>query len=75
MYTLDNPKLMVRSINKSFSVTFNGFYHVAIRISAAVYEALSPVLNELREDLRCTKAQVANLSETVSNLAEQLEQH
>ena len=44
-------------------------------IAAAVFETLSPILNELKEDISCVKSEIANLSETVSHLAEELEYH
>ena len=44
-------------------------------IAAAVFETLSPLLNELKEDISCVKSEIANLSETVSHLAEEQEYH
>ena len=44
-------------------------------IAAAVFETLSPILNELKEDISCVKSEIANLSETVSHLAEEQEYH
>ena len=44
-------------------------------IAAAVFETLSPLLNELKEDISCVKSEIANLSETVSHLVEELEYH
>ena len=44
-------------------------------IAAAVFKTLCPILNELKEDISCVKSEIANLSETVSHLAEQLEDH
>ncbi|CAI8055825.1 hypothetical protein GBAR_LOCUS30446, partial [Geodia barretti] len=44
-------------------------------VATAVFETLSPLLNELKEDISCVKSEIANLSETVSHLVEQLEHH
>ena len=48
--------------------------HTAVRISAAVYEILSPVFNEMKEEIISSVMSVrANISEAVSHLAEKLE--
>ena len=44
-------------------------------IAAAVFKTLCPILNELKEDISCVKSEIANLSETVSHLAEEQEYH
>ena len=50
--------------------------HTAVRISAAVYEIISPVFNEMKEEIISSVMSVrANISEAVSNLAEKLEDH
>ncbi|CAI8020238.1 hypothetical protein GBAR_LOCUS12107, partial [Geodia barretti] len=43
------------------------------KIAAAVFKALSPLLYEMKEDISCVKSEIANLSETVSHLAEELQ--
>ena len=45
------------------------------RIAAAVIGALRPVLNEMKEDISSIQSEMASLSETVSHLAEELEDH
>ena len=46
-----------------------------MRIAAAVYEVLRPILNEIKEDISCIKSDMASLNETVSQLAGKLEDH
>ena len=46
-----------------------------MRIAAAVYEVLRPILNEMKEDISCIKSDIASLNETVSELAGKLEDH
>ena len=46
-----------------------------MRIAAAVYEVLRPILNEMKEDISCMKSDIASLNETVSQLAGKLEDH
>ena len=46
-----------------------------MRIAAAVYEVLRPILNEIKEDISCMKSDIASLNETVSQLAWKLEDH
>ena len=46
-----------------------------MRIAAAVYEVLRPILNEMKEDISCMKSDMASLNETVSQLAGKLEDH
>ena len=46
-----------------------------MRIAAAVYEVLRPILNEIKEDISCIKSDIASLNETVSELAGKLEDH
>ena len=46
-----------------------------MRIAAAVYEVLRPILNEMKEDISCIKSDIASLNETVSQLAGKLEDH
>ena len=41
-----------------------------MRIAAAVYEVLRPILNEMKEDISCIKSDIASLNETVSQLAD-----
>ena len=41
-----------------------------MRITAAVYEVLRPILNEIKEDISCIKSDIASLNETVSQLAD-----
>ena len=41
-----------------------------MRIAAAVYEVLRPILNEMKEDISCMKSDIASLNETVSQLAD-----
>ena len=45
------------------------------RIAAGVIGALRPILNEMKEDISSIKSEMASLSETVSHLAEELEDH
>ena len=49
--------------------------YTVVRIAAAVYEVLRPILNEMKEDISCMKSDIASLNETVSQLAGQLEDH
>ena len=49
--------------------------YTVVRIAAAVYEVLRPILNEIKEDISCMKSDIASLNETVSQLAGQLEDH
>ena len=46
-----------------------------MRIAAAVYEVLRPILDEIKEDISCMKSDIASLNETVSQLAGKLEDH
>ena len=43
---------------------------LVVRIAAAVYEVLRPILNEMKEDISCIKSDMASLNETVSQLAD-----
>ena len=45
--------------------------HTVARIVAAVYETLSPILNEMKEDIGSVKNAVASVNETVNRLAEE----
>ena len=49
--------------------------YTVVRIAAAVYEVLRPILNEIKEDISCIKSDIASLNETVSQLAGKLEDH
>ena len=49
--------------------------YTVVRIAAAVYEVLRPILNEIKEDISCMKSDIASLNETVSQLAGKLEDH
>ena len=40
-----------------------------VMIAAAVEEALSPVLNEMKEDISCMKSGISNLSKTVKSFS------
>ena len=44
--------------------------YTVVRIAAAVYEVLRPILNEMKEDISCIKSDIASLNETVSQLAD-----
>ena len=45
-----------------------------MRITAAVYEALKPILNEMREDIISSmKSEIANISQRVSNQTEEID--
>ena len=44
--------------------------YTVVRIAAAVYEVLRPILNEIKEDISCIKSDMASLNETVSQLAD-----
>ena len=44
--------------------------YTVVRIAAAVYEVLRPILNEIKEDISCMKSDIASLNETVSQLAD-----
>ena len=39
-----------------------GYTHTVVRITAAVYEALRPILNEMREDISSMKSEIATIS-------------
>ena len=43
-----------------------------MRITAAVYEALRPILNEMREDISSMKSEMATISQNVSNQTEEV---
>ena len=43
-----------------------------MRITAAVYEALKPILNEMREDISSMKNEMATISQRVSNQTEEV---
>ena len=45
----------------------------AVRIAAAVYEALGPIINEIKDDIRSVKRDIAHLSQKVGNLTEEVE--
>ena len=49
--------------------------YTVVRIAAAVYEVLRPILNEMKEDVSCMKSDIASLNEKVSQLAGKLEDH
>ena len=50
-----------------------GCKHTVVRINAAVYEALRPILNEMREDIiSSVKSEIAKISQRVSNQAEEI---
>ena len=49
--------------------------YTVVRIAAAVYEVLRPILNEIKEDISCINSDIASLNETVSQLAGKLEDH
>ena len=44
--------------------------YTVVRIAAAVYEVLRPILNEIKEDISCMKSDMASLNETVNQLAD-----
>ena len=50
-------------------------FYTVVRIAAAVYEVLRPILNEIKEDISCIKSDMASLNETVSQLAGKLDDH
>ena len=41
--------------------------YTVVRIAAAVYEVLKPILNEIKEDISCIKSDIASLNETSVN--------
>ena len=43
-----------------------------MRITAAVYEALRPILNEMRENISSMKNEMATISQSVSNQTEEV---
>ena len=43
-----------------------------MRITAAVYEALRPILNEMREDISSMKSEMATINQSVSNQTEEV---
>ena len=47
--------------------------YTVVRIAAAVYEVLRPILNEIKEDISCMKSDIASLNETIGQLAGKLE--
>ena len=49
------------------------FFNVDVRIAAAVYLALEPTLNQIKENFTAVKADIANLNERVNSLAGQIE--
>ena len=49
-------------------------YLLVARIAAAVYEALRPELQDIRNELNCLKEAVSELNETVTTLAEESEE-
>ena len=44
-----------------------------MRITAAVYEALRPILNEMREDISSMKNEIATISQRVSNRTKEID--
>ena len=51
------------------------YAHAVDRIATVVNEALRPILNEIKEDITLVKHNIANLSETVSHLVQDFEDH
>ena len=49
-----------------------GCTHTVVRITAAVYEALRPILNEMKEDISSMKSEIATISQSVSNQTEEV---
>ena len=55
-----------------------GCTHTVVRITAAVYEALRPILNEMREDISSMKnemATIGGLNSTVNMICDKIEEH
>ena len=81
MYSWDSLNVMVRSsIKIQFHCKVCGCTHTVVRITAAVYEALRPILNEMREDIISSmksdimvmKNEIATISQSVSNQTEEV---
>ena len=50
-----------------------GYTHTVVRITAALYEALRPILNEMKEDIISKmKSEIATISQSVSNQTEEV---
>ena len=49
-----------------------GCTHTVVGITAAVYEVLKPILNEMREDISSMKNEIAIISQRVSNQTEEV---
>ena len=49
-----------------------GCTHTVVGITATVYEALRPILNEIREDISSVKNEIAIISQRVSNQTEEV---
>ena len=68
--------MVVRLIIK-FSTTISGCtypYCRVFRLTAAVYEALGPILEEIQKDIGGIKSSISTLSEKVGNLTKNVEQ-
>ena len=55
-----------------------GCTHTVVRITAAVYEALRPILNEIREDISSMKNEIATISglnSTANMICDKIEEH
>ena len=50
-----------------------GCTHTVVRITAAVYEALRPILNEIREDISSMKSDIVTIKATISNHTEEVD--
>ena len=50
-----------------------GCTHTVVRIAAAVYEALRPTLNEMREDISSMKSDIMTIKATISNHTEEID--
>ncbi|CAI7992823.1 hypothetical protein GBAR_LOCUS1137, partial [Geodia barretti] len=72
---MNRPFLLVLCLVTLSNVELGQSQSDVDRIAAAVFKTLSPILNEVKEDISCVKSEIANLSETVSHLVEQLEHH
>ena len=77
MSSLENHKQMVSILYYLLynSVILVWSFSLVARIAAAVYEALHPELQDIRNELNCLKEAVSELNETVATLAEESEEH
>ena len=75
MYSWDSLNVMVRSsIKIQFHCKVCGCTHTVVRITAAVYEALRPILNEMKEDISSMKSDIMAMKNEIGTLSNQTDE-